>query len=327
MAAMWPDWSRPSRLPAPRIWRSRSGDLEPGAELGVVPDGAQALVGRLGQDPVGRVEQVGVGPHPGPAHPAPQLVELAEPEQVGPVDHQGVDRGHVDARLDDGRAHQHVVGPLPEVEDDLLERSLVHLPVGHRHPGLGGHLPDPVGSGLDVLDAVVHVEHLALAQQLPPDRLGGGGLLELADVGQDRPAGGRRGVDHRQVADPGEGHLERARDGAGGQGQHVHPLGHGLDRLLVADPEPLLLVDDQQAELLEGDVLAEQAVGPDHHVDRAVGQAGQHLVGLGVGQEPAEQRHLHRERRRTGRRRSGRAGWPAGWSAPARRPGSRPGRP
>ena len=149
------------------------GDLEPGAELGVVADGPQALVGLFGEHPVDRVEQVGVGPLSGPAHPAPELVELAQPQQVGPVDHQRVDRRHVDPRLDDRRAHEDVVAALPEVEDHLLERALVHLPVGHGHPCLGGHLLDPLGDRLDVLDPVVDVEDLALAQELAPDGLRG----------------------------------------------------------------------------------------------------------------------------------------------------------
>ncbi len=139
MAAMWPDWSRPEQVAGPPDLQVAQGDLEAGAELGVVPDGPQTLVGLLGEHPVDRMEQVGVGPLPGPADPAPELVELAQAEQVGPVHHQGVDGGHVDARLDDGGAHQHVVAALPEVEHDLLQRPLVHLPVGHRHPRLGGH--------------------------------------------------------------------------------------------------------------------------------------------------------------------------------------------
>ncbi len=48
---------------------------------------------------------------------------------------------------------------------------------------------------------------------------------------------------------------------------------------------------------LKVDVVAEQPVGAHHHVDGAVGQAGEHLGGLGVGEEPAEQLHPDRERR------------------------------
>ena len=122
-------------------------------------------------------------------------------------------------------------------------------------------------------------------------------FLELADMGEDRSSGRGRRVDHRQVADAGEGHLEGAGDRAGGEGEHVDAVGQGLDRLLVADPESLLLVHHQQPELLERDVAPEQPVGPHHHIHRAVGQPGQHRLGLGVGQEPAEHLHLHRERR------------------------------
>ena len=71
---------------------------------------------------------------------------------------------------------------------DLLEPALVHLPVRDRDPRLGHELAHVGGDVLDVLHAVVHVEHLALAQQLAPDRLGHGPLVVLADVGEDRLA-------------------------------------------------------------------------------------------------------------------------------------------
>ncbi len=140
----------------------------------------------------------------------------------------------------------------------------------------------------------MHVEDLTLAQELAADRLGGRRLVELADVGEDRTAGRRRGVDHRQVTDSGQRHLEGPRDGVGGEGEDVDRFGQRLDRLLVGDPEALLLVDDQQAELLEAHVVPEQAVGTDHHVDRPVGQAGKHLFGLGAGEEAAQ--HLDPDR-------------------------------
>ena len=96
-------------------------DAKSRAELGRLAHGLEPFVGLLGQDLVPRVEQVGIGPLARPADAATQLVELAEAEQVGAVDDEGVDRRHVDARLDDGGADQHVVLALPEVVDDLLE--------------------------------------------------------------------------------------------------------------------------------------------------------------------------------------------------------------
>ena len=68
-----------------------------------------------------------------------------------------------------------------------------------------------------------------------------------------------------------------------------------LQPLLVRDAEMLLLVDDQQAEVLELDGLAEQRVGADDDVDRAVGDAlldrGQLLAGTSREACPI----LHRE--------------------------------
>ncbi len=126
---------------------------------------------------LGGVEQVGVGPAAAAADAAAQLVHLAEAEQVGALDDEGVHRRHVDAALDDRRAHEHVVAALPEVDDDLLQRALVHLPVGDGDARLGHQLAQPAGGHVDRLHPVVHPEHLALAEQLAADRLDGDALV------------------------------------------------------------------------------------------------------------------------------------------------------
>ena len=69
-----------------------------------------------------------------------------------------------------------------------------------------------------------------------------------------------------------------------------------LQLLLVLDAEALLLVDHDQAEILERDLAAEQPVRPDHDVDRAVGQPVDRGLGLLVGLEPRQRRDVHRER-------------------------------
>ena len=70
-----------------------------------------------------------------------------------------------------------------------------------RDPRFGHQLAHVLGDEVDVLHPVVHEEHLALAQQLAPDRLGDGAVVVLADVGEDRLAVLRRRVDEREVAD------------------------------------------------------------------------------------------------------------------------------
>ena len=156
----------------------------------------RSLVGLFGEDPVGRMEEVGVGALATPPHPAADLVQLPQAQQVGAVDDQGVDRGHVDAGLDDGRAHEDVVALLPEVEHHRLEAPLVHLPVGDGHPRLGHQVAQVARHAVDVRHPVVHVEHLALAQELAAEGLADRGGVVLADVGEDRATVGRRRVDH-----------------------------------------------------------------------------------------------------------------------------------
>ena len=63
----------------------------------------------------------------------------------------------------------------------------------------------------------------------------------------------------------------------------------------MLDAEALLLVDDDEAEILEPDAVAEQAVRADHDVDRALGEAVDRVLRLLVGLEAAEGAQVHRE--------------------------------
>ena len=245
------------------------GDLEAGAQLGVVGQRRQALARLLAQGRVAGVEQVGVGALARPPDAAADLVELSQPEQVGALDDQRVRGWDVEARLDDRGAHQHVRVAAQELEHVVLELALGHLAVSHRHARLGHHRADPLGGLVDRVDPVVQEERLALARQLALDRGGDQLLVVLADVGLDRAAalGGR--LDHRDVAQPGQRHLQRARDRRGGQREHVDPQLELAQQLLLLDAEALLLVHDQQAELLRAHVARQQAVRADQDVDLA----------------------------------------------------------
>ncbi len=70
--------------------------------------------------------------------------------------------------------------------------------------------------------------------------------------------------------------------GGGGEGEHVDLGAQGLHLFLVADPEAVLLVDDDEPEILELDRGLEELVGADHDVEGAGGQAVEdHLLLLG----------------------------------------------
>ncbi len=108
------------------------------------------------------------------------------------------------------------------------------------------------------------------------------------------PVLGRR-LQRRHLADAGHRHLERARDRGRAHREDVDVGLELLQLVLVLDAEPLLLVDDHEAEVLEQHLLGEDAVRADHHVDGAVGDAGEHVARLLVGLEARQRLDLHGE--------------------------------
>ena len=102
-------------------------------------------------------------------------------------------------------------------------------------------------------DARHDVEALAAAIALAQQRLADDQRVERRDEGAHRHAVDRRRGDQRQLAHAGQRQLQRARDRRRRQRQHMHVALQLLQPLLVLDAEMLLLVDDQQAEILERD--------------------------------------------------------------------------
>ena len=266
-AATWPDCSAPSRSPAPRISRSRIAIAKPGTELGVVGERREPRA-RLGRQ-LARlgIEEVRVREPVAAADAAADLVELDEAELVGALDDQRVRLRDVEARLDDRRRDEHVRVAGEEREHLVLELALRHLAVRDEEAQVRAELPELLRRLLDRLDAVVQVERLAVALDLALERLLDQLFVVLADVGADRPAALRRRLDHRDVAQAGERHVQRARDRRRAEREHVDLEAQLPQQLLLRDAEALLLVDDDQAELLRDHVAGEDAVRADQDLD------------------------------------------------------------
>ena len=80
----------------------------------------------------------------------------------------------------------------------------------------------------------------------------------------------RRRFQIADVADAQQRQVQRARNGRGRHRQHVHRLPQLLEPFLVLDAEALLLVDDDQAEILELHVAADEPMRADDDVDLAL---------------------------------------------------------
>jgi hypothetical protein len=154
-----------------------------------------------------------------------------------------------------------------------------------------------LGLLLDTDDPVVHVVDLAASIELPDDRLADDVIAPLDHVGLDRLPVLWRRLDDADVAHPGQGHVERARDRCGRHREHVHLGTHRLEPLLVAHAEAMFLVDDDKAQVAEPDILLQHAVRADHDVDIPALDALDGLLLLGRKPEARQHLDLHGEGR------------------------------
>ena len=115
-----------------------------------------------------------------------QLMELSQAQPVGAVDDDGVRGRHIDAALDDGRTHQQIEASVIEVEHDLFQLTLPHLPVGDADPGLGYQRLELARRLLDGFHPVVQKIDLAATPHFAQTRFADHRFLPLADKGLDR---------------------------------------------------------------------------------------------------------------------------------------------
>ena len=89
--------------------------------------------------------------------------------------------------------------------------------------------------------------------------------------------------------------MQRARDRRRAEREHVDLEPQLAQQLLLRDAEPLLLVDDDEAELLRDHVAREHAMRPDEHVHLAGREVGEHLLHLRGLAEARDHVDAHRE--------------------------------
>ena len=273
------------------------GDPEARAEVGELLDGAQAPAGVVGEGHAGRDEEPAGGGLVAPSDPPAQLVELREAVEIGPVDDHRVRGRDVEAVLDDRRGQEEVGRARREGAHRPLQLPLRHLAVPDDDAALRDELGEPLAPDAEPLDPVVDEVDLPSAVELGADRL----LHDLVplrhDVSRDGEAVLRGRLDDGEVSDPAEGQVQGAGDRRRRHGEDLHRGAQLLQLLLLRDAEALLLVDDDEAEVLEGDVLREDPVRPDDDVERPLGEAAGDLLLLFRVPEAGEEVDRHRKGR------------------------------
>jgi hypothetical protein len=236
-------------------------------------------------------------PPPPPPDPAPQLVQLRQAEGIRPVDDQRVGIRDIQPGFDDRRAQQHIHFAPYEGVHCPLQLVLVHLPMADADARFGDKGGQRFPDRTDRLHPVMEVKNLSAPLDLAQDRLAHQFFAVRADARDDRhPLLGRR-INGRDIPDAGERKVQRAGNGSGGEGEHVHLGAQLLEILLVRDSEALLLVDHHQPQIVEGDVALEQAVGADKDIQFPRGQLFEDPGLFSKSPEPRQHFHTDREGR------------------------------
>ena len=269
------------------------GDAEAGAEGRELPDSGEPLLGDIGQGLVPPEGEVGIGLAAGAAHPASYLVQLGKAHAVSVLDDEGVAVAHVDAGLDEGGAHQNIDLAVQQMLPHGVQLFLGHLAVGNANACAGHQLAHMGGAGFDVVHPVVQVVHLPAPGKLLLHGFGKDHVVVFQHKGlHGLPLDGRL-LDGGKVPDSAHGHVQRAGNGSGRKGEHVHPDEVLLELFLVLHTEALLFVDDDKAEVMELHVLGQQPVGAHHDVHTARLQAPEGLLLLFCGAEAGHHLHLY----------------------------------
>ena len=270
------------------------GDTEAGTEARVLADGGDALAGSAGAHEVARQHEVSVSFVIGSSNAPAQLVEVGESEAIGAVDDDGVGVGDIETALDDGGAEENISAAGDERLHDVLEFLLGHLSVTDDDARFGDKFGESSKYELNGLHAVVEEIDLSAPGQFPADGIADETFVIAADDGFDGDAVGRRGFDGAHVAGAKQREVECAGNRRGREGEHIDAVKSFLETFLVQHAEALFFVDDDEAEVFESNVFAEQAVGTDDDVDAAVAQTGERLLLLLRRAEAAEQADGHR---------------------------------
>ena len=210
-----------------------------------------------------------------PSNSATQLMQVRQTITIGIVDENRIRVGNVQSALDDRCCQQHVKLVVDEIDHHLFQLTFRHLSMADFDRGFGHDVSQLLRKRLDVMHAIVDEVDLAVTAQFPHDRMANQLVTRTSDASVDSHAILRRRFQIRDIANPGQRHVQGSWDRCGTQRQHVDGATERLQAFLDFDAEPLLFVDDQQSKIAETDVPRGQAMRTNHNIDASLRQARQ----------------------------------------------------
>ena len=176
------------------------GQIKAAAQFFHLLNGVQTLRSLFGEAVNFGHHQIRIGLMVAAAHAAAQLVQLRQTKLVGARNHNGVGRGHINARFNDGGAEQHVVALGHKIAHDFFQISLRHLAMGHCNASFGQYFFQFLTAVFNGLYFVVQEVNLAASFEFTQHRLSNHTHAFVANKGFDGQAAlGCRG-NHAQIS-------------------------------------------------------------------------------------------------------------------------------
>jgi len=150
------------------------------------------------------------------------LIQLRETKRICAVHDQGIGVWDIEPGFNDRSAQEHINLPGGELLHYLSELLFGQPAVPDANPRLRDKGGKVIVDRWNGLDAVVDKKHLSTAIQFAHNGFPHQFFIIWTHMGDDRQTFLGRGVDIGDIPNAAECHVERARNGGGCKGEHIH---------------------------------------------------------------------------------------------------------
>ena len=200
------------------------------------------------------------------SHSTSHLMEVTESKHIGAVDDDGVGIWYVESRLYYISGDEDIVFMVDEVHHDFFKFFAVHLSMSSCYSSIWDEFHDQIGDAVDFSHSIVNKENLSTSSQLVRNGISDNFLTECLDFCRDWLPIGWRSGDHRKVACAHERKVKCSRNRRGGESQDIYIDTKIFELVFYFHSKFLLLVDDQQAKILEYDIFVHDFMRTDQDV-------------------------------------------------------------
>ncbi len=135
--------------------------------------------------------------------------------------------------------------------------------------GFWNNIAQVIGRLLNAHNSVMDKVDLSSAINFSENGGADEGIIGGGDSRFDGQAFFRWGINDAHIADAGQGHVQRAGNWGGAEGQSINVGFHLFQPLFVHHAETLLFVNNQQSQLLKSNIFLEQTMGANDDINAA----------------------------------------------------------